>query len=47
MKYLNPIVRGFYPDPSICAANGKYYMVCSSMHIFPGVPPVSYTHLTS
>ena len=38
MKYLNPIVRGFYPDPSICAANGKYYMVCSSMHIFPGVP---------
>lgn len=38
MKYLNPVVRGFYPDPSICAANGKYYMVCSSMHIFPGVP---------
>ena len=30
MKYLNPVVRGFYPDPSICAANGKYYMVCRS-----------------
>lgn len=38
MKYYNPIVRGFYPDPSVCKANGKYYMVCSSMNYFPGVP---------
>lgn len=38
MKYQNPIIRGFYPDPSVCAANGKYYLVCSSMHYFPGVP---------
>lgn len=34
----NPIVRGFYPDPSVCEAEGKYYMVCSSMQYFPGVP---------
>ncbi len=34
----NPIIRGFYPDPSICKANGKYYMVCSSFQYFPGVP---------
>lgn len=38
MKYTNPIIPGFYPDPSICKANGKYYMVCSSFHYFPGVP---------
>lgn len=38
MIYQNPILRGFYPDPSVCFANGKYYLVCSSMHYFPGVP---------
>ncbi len=38
MKLQNPIVRGVYPDPSVCRANGKYYMVCSSFEYFPGVP---------
>lgn len=38
MKYRNPIVKGFYPDPSVCFADGMYYMVCSSFHYFPGVP---------
>lgn len=38
MKYRNPVVKGFYPDPSVCCANGKYYMVCSSFQYFPGVP---------
>lgn len=38
MKYENPIIRGCYPDPSVCRANGKYYLVCSSMHLFPSVP---------
>ena len=38
MKYTNPVIPGFYPDPSICKANGKYYMVCSTFHYFPGVP---------
>lgn len=38
MKYTNPIVKGFYPDPSVCEANGKYYLVCSSFQYFPGVP---------
>lgn len=38
MIYQNPIVRGFYPDPSVCAANGKYYLACSSFQYFPGVP---------
>jgi len=38
MNYLNPIIRGFKPDPSICKANGKYYLVTSSFQYFPGVP---------
>lgn len=38
MKYQNPILRGFYPDPSVCKANDKYYMVTSTMQYFPGVP---------
>lgn len=38
MRYSNPIIKGFYPDPSVCAANGKYYLVCSSFQYFPGVP---------
>ena len=38
MKYTNPVVKGFYPDPSVCCAEGKYYMVCSSFQYFPGVP---------
>ena len=38
MIYKNPVVRGFYPDPSVCFANNKYYMVCSSFQYFPGVP---------
>lgn len=38
MKYRNPVIPGFYPDPSVCAANGKYYLVCSSFQYFPGVP---------
>ncbi len=38
MIYTNPVVSGFYPDPSVCRANGRYYMVCSSFQYFPGVP---------
>ena len=38
MKYINPVVKGFYPDPSVCRANGKFYMVNSSFQYFPGVP---------
>lgn len=38
MRYQNPIISGFYPDPSVCSANGKYYLVTSSFQYFPGVP---------
>ncbi len=38
MQYTNPVLKGFYPDPSVCAANGKFYLACSSFQYFPGVP---------
>lgn len=38
MKIQNPVLRGFYPDPSLCCANGHYYMVTSSFEFYPGVP---------
>ena len=38
MQIKNPILPGFYPDPSICAANGKYYLVTSSFEYFPCIP---------
>lgn len=36
--YNNPIIPGFYPDPSICRVGEEYYLVNSSFHYFPGVP---------
>ncbi len=38
MVVSNPVVRGFWPDPSVCRANGKFYLACSSFQYFPGVP---------
>jgi xylan 1,4-beta-xylosidase len=38
MKFNNPVIKGFYPDPSVCKAGELYYMACSSMQYFPGVP---------
>jgi xylan 1,4-beta-xylosidase len=36
--FSNPIFNGFYPDPSICEANGRYYLTMSSFSYFPGLP---------
>ena len=38
MKYKNPIIPGYYPDPSICRVEGDFYLVTSSFEYFPGVP---------
>ena len=37
-EYLNPILAGFYPDPSIVRAGDDYYLVTSSFSYYPGVP---------
>lgn len=34
----NPILPGFYPDPSICRVDDDYYLVTSTFAYFPGVP---------
>ena len=34
----NPILPGFYPDPSICAVGDDFYLVNSSFSYFPGLP---------
>ena len=36
--FKNPILKGGYPDPSICENNGNYYLVNSSFEYFPGLP---------
>lgn len=33
-----PALPGFHPDPSICRAGDWYYIVTSSMTLFPGLP---------
>lgn len=37
-KEKNPILKGFYPDPSICRVGIDYYLVNSTFTYFPGVP---------
>jgi xylan 1,4-beta-xylosidase len=34
----NPILRGFYPDPSILRVGEDYYIATSTFEWFPGVP---------
>ena len=34
----NPILTGFYPDPSICRVGEDFYLVTSSFAYAPGVP---------
>ncbi|UCE08173.1 MAG: glycoside hydrolase family 43 protein, partial [bacterium] len=36
--FNNPILAGFYPDPSICKVNQDYYLVNSTFSYFPGIP---------
>ncbi len=34
----NPVLEGFYPDPSITKGKDAYYMVNSSFAYYPGIP---------
>jgi len=36
--FFNPILRGGYPDPSICRVGNDFYLVNSSFEYFPGLP---------
>lgn len=37
-EYQNPILSGFYPDPSICRKGDDFYLVNSSFEWYPSVP---------
>ena len=37
-KISNPILPGFYPDPSICKKDDYYYIATSSFQWTPGIP---------
>ncbi|KPK57312.1 MAG: xylan 1,4-beta-xylosidase, partial [Planctomycetes bacterium SM23_32] len=38
MRYTNPVIPGFYPDPSVCRVGRDYYLATSTFEYFPGVP---------
>jgi xylan 1,4-beta-xylosidase len=46
-KVNNPILAGFYPDPSICRAGNDYYLVNSTFAYYPGLPIFHSTDLAN
>ncbi len=38
ISFRNPVLPGFYPDPSICRVNEDYYLINSSFSYYPGIP---------
>jgi xylan 1,4-beta-xylosidase len=38
ITYNNPVIPGFWSDPSICRMGEDYYLVNSTFEYFPGVP---------
>ncbi|MCM1047232.1 MAG: glycoside hydrolase family 43 protein [Clostridiales bacterium] len=47
MKYMNPIIKGFSPDPSICRVGNDYYLVTSTFEYFPAIPIYHSTDLVN
>lgn len=37
-EYRNPILAGYYPDPSVLRVGADYYLVNSSFAHYPGIP---------
>jgi xylan 1,4-beta-xylosidase len=44
-SYRNPILAGFYPDPSVTRAGDRFYLVNSTFTYFPGIPVFESTDL--
>lgn len=38
VTYHNPVIPGFFSDPSVCRVGDDYYLVNSTFEYFPGVP---------
>lgn len=45
--YRNPILAGFYPDPSVCRVGDDYYLINSTFAYFPGIPIFHSTDLVN
>ncbi|WP_170912861.1 glycoside hydrolase family 43 protein [Xanthomonas axonopodis] len=43
--YRNPVLAGFYPDPSITRVGERYYLVNSTFTYFPAIPVLESTDL--
>jgi alpha-N-arabinofuranosidase len=46
-SFRNPILAGFYPDPSVVRVDDEYYMVTSTFAWYPGVPIFRSTDLVN
>jgi len=46
-QYRNPILAGYYPDPSICRVGDDYYLINSTFAHFPGIPIFHSTDLVN
>ncbi len=38
VTYHNPVIPGFFSDPSVCRVGEDYYLISSTFEYFPGVP---------
>ncbi len=38
VTYTNPVIPGFYSDPSVCRVGDDYYLITSTFEFYPGVP---------
>jgi xylan 1,4-beta-xylosidase len=38
VTYHNPIIPGFWSDPSVCRVGEDYYLITSTFEFFPGIP---------
>jgi alpha-N-arabinofuranosidase len=44
-SYRNPVLAGFYPDPSVTRVGERFYVVNSTFTYFPGIPVFESTDL--
>jgi xylan 1,4-beta-xylosidase len=47
VKYPNPLIPGFSPDPSVVLVDGVYHLVTSTFEYLPGIPVYRSTDLVS
>ena len=46
-EFRNPILSGYYPDPSICQVGQDFYLINSTFAHFPGIPIFHSTDLVN